>query len=462
MTVFKLILVLLTVLLSILLIHKLWLKHEIIEGLVDSTAKKNEMEAVKGDFAPQIVVPAYIVKASHPRPPLISMSDRFKNSQDKMQMVLLKQRLRVAESQYNATRDRLRTINKPTFPKKPKNKRDYKANMAYSRAMVNYNTDFARYDISRTTTQRQLDGMLTQIRSINDSIKSMQSRIDNFNAKVKSYMDAVEIYNQKNDSDSHKNYRLKDLFVKSSYNSASTGKYMNSEMVKLLLERGCRYLDFEVINSKGTLYVTDSSIKLDKNNRITLTDALRVINRSLTKGDPVYINLRLSKTSITYNNLKSTLNVLPTELRYSGRPIDDTTRISEIRGKCIIIADKDIKDSRGKSAVDIVINKSKTGLYSYQNSVIASLSGTTDPVTKRMTVVEPNSIGSLFNTSDISVRRLVREYKANFTPQRFYKRSDVLTKYESIFNSMKCSHVAIKYLDNALFNRLDAAADIVK
>jgi hypothetical protein len=460
MTVFKPILVLLIILLSILLVYKLWLKHEIIEGLVDSTAKKNEMEAVRGNFAPEIIVPAYIVKASYPRPTAISLSERFKNSQDKIQMVLLKQRLRVADSQLNSIKSRFSS--KPTPPKKPTNKRDYKAIMAYSRAMINYNVQIARYNVSRNAIQSQIDGMMKQIQSIQESITSMQSKIDNFNSKVQSYIDALKIYNQKNDNDNHKNYRLKDFFVKSSYNSASTGKYMNSEMVKLLLNRGCRYLDFEVINSKGTLYVTDSSIKLDKNNRITLTSALSVINRSLTKGDPVYINLRLPKTSITYNNLKSTLNTLPNELRYSGRPIDDTTRISEIMGKCIIIADKDIKDSRGKSAVDIVVNKSKNGLHSYQNSIIASLSGTTDPVTKRMTVVQPNSIGSWFNTSDISVRRLVREYKANFTPQRFYKRTDVLTKYESIFNSMKCSHVAIKYLDDATFNRLDAAADVVK
>ena len=460
MTVFKLILLLVTIFISILLVCKLLSKRVIIEGAGDPIAKKNDMDAVTGNFAPEIIVPAYIVKASYPRPPLISDTDRFKNSQDKLQLILLKQRLRIVESQYNSTKSRLSS--KPTPPKKPTNRRDYKAIIAYSNELAKYNVNLARYNVSRITVQRQLDELDKQIKSILESIASTQLKIDNLNCKVASYTDAVAIYNTRNDDINHKNYRLKDYFVKSSYNSAFTGNYMNAEMVKLLLNRGCRFLDFEIINSRGTLYVTDSSIASDINKRITLSSALSVINRTLTRGDPVFINLRLKNaTSITYDNLKSTLNRLQYELRYTGRTIDNTTRMSEIHGKCITIANYDIKDKNGKSATDIVANKSETGLCTYENSVIANLSATTDAGTKRMTIVEPNSIGSWFDNPDISVRRLVREYKVNFTPQRFYTRTDELTKYENIFNSMKCPYIAIKYLDDAAFDKLDAAADVV-
>uniref|UniRef100_A0A6C0F7V7 Phosphatidylinositol-specific phospholipase C X domain-containing protein n=1 Tax=viral metagenome TaxID=1070528 RepID=A0A6C0F7V7_9ZZZZ len=460
MTVFKLILLLLTIFISILLVCKLLSKRVIIEGAGDPIAKKNDMDAVTGNFAPAIIVPAYIVKASHPRPPLISDADRFKNSQDKMQLILLRQRLRIVESQYNSTKSQLPS--KPTPPKKPTNRRDFKAIIAYSSELAKYNVNLARYNVSRIAVQRQLDELDKQIKSILESIAQVQLKIDNFNSKVKSYIDALAEYNKKNDDDSHKNYRLKDFFVKSSYNSAFTGNYMNSEMVKLLLNRGCRFLDFEIVNSRGTLYVTDSSIASDRSKQITLSDALSVINRTLTKGDPVFINLRLQNAkSITYDNLKSTLNRLQYELRYTGRPIDDTTRMSEIQGKCITIANYDIKDKSGKSATDIVANKSETGLCTYENSVIANLSATTEPGTKRMTVVEPNSVGSWFDNPDISVRRLVLEYKVNFTPQRFYKRTDELTKYENIFNAMKSPYIAIKYLDDRAFDKLDADADVV-
>jgi hypothetical protein len=239
---------------------------------------------------------------------------------------------------------------------------------------------------------------------------------------------------------------------------------MNTEMVQKVLERGCRGLDFEVVNSKkGILYVTDSSNSKIK--PILLSSALSVINRTLTKGDPVFINLRLKNpSSITYNNLKNTLNALHHDLRYKGRPIDETTRIKEIMGSCIIIANFDKKDKpRGKYPVDIAINKHTTVLSSHNNGVIASKSATAEPGTKRINLIEPNSIGNrFFDTKDISVRRQVLDYKANITPQRFYKQSDELKNYEKIFDDMKSPYIHMKYLDKSKFDKFDAIADVVK
>lgn len=456
MAIFKTILLLLTIFISILLVYKLLSKRVIIEGAGDPIAKKNDMDAVTGNFAPEIIVPAYIVKASYPRPAVVSVKDRFNNSQDKMQMILLKQRLRITESQYAA----IQLPSKPTPPNKPT--KDFKAIIAYSNELAKYNVNLARYNVSLVAAQRERDGLQKQIQINMDSIAQLQIKIDNFNSKVKSYADALAEYNKINDDDKHQNYRLKDFFVKSSYNSAFTGNYMNVNMITLLLKRGCRFLDFEVVNSKGTLYITNSVIESNKSKRITLSSALSVINRTLTNGDPVFINLRLKNAQmITYDNLKSTLRALQRELRYTGALISETTRFIDIQGKCITIADYDVKDKNGKSATDIVANKSKTGLCTYQNSVIANLSATTDAGTKRMTIVEPNSIGSWFDTPDINVRRLVLEHKANFTPQRFYNKTDELTKYENIFNDMKCSYIAMKYLDKRTFDKLDAAADVV-
>ncbi|MGA1049314.1 MAG: hypothetical protein ACO3UU_15015, partial [Minisyncoccia bacterium] len=58
--------------------------------------------------------------------------------------------------------------------------------------------------------------------------------------------------------------RLKDYIVKSSYNSAVTGKYVNIDMVKYLLKRGVRLLDFEIIlfnDSPMITYTDDSSLE---------------------------------------------------------------------------------------------------------------------------------------------------------------------------------------------------------
>ena len=55
---------------------------------------------------------------------------------------------------------------------------------------------------------------------------------------------------------------LKDYVIKSSYNSAITGKYANIDMVKYLLHRGVRFLDFEIMLIDNAPMITYS---YDKN-----------------------------------------------------------------------------------------------------------------------------------------------------------------------------------------------------
>ena len=48
------------------------------------------------------------------------------------------------------------------------------------------------------------------------------------------------------------NLPLKELCVKASYNSASSGNYVNTSMLQYVINRGVRYLDFEVF------YISDN------------------------------------------------------------------------------------------------------------------------------------------------------------------------------------------------------------
>jgi len=69
--------------------------------------------------------------------------------------------------------------------------------------------------------------------------------------------------------------RLKDYIVKSSYNSAVTGKYVNIDMVKYLLRRGVRLLDFEVmlVNEAPMItYTDDSSLETINTDNTLLLD----------------------------------------------------------------------------------------------------------------------------------------------------------------------------------------------
>jgi hypothetical protein len=68
---------------------------------------------------------------------------------------------------------------------------------------------------------------------------------------------------------------LSQYVIKASYNSALTGKYVNSNMIKYVLSRGCRFLDFEIflIDGKPQIaYTSDSKYKTiqSKNNILLL------------------------------------------------------------------------------------------------------------------------------------------------------------------------------------------------
>ena len=56
---------------------------------------------------------------------------------------------------------------------------------------------------------------------------------------------------------------LRNFCIKSASNAGYTGGYMNINMVKYLLSRGCRFLDFEVYIKDGTPIVAYSTNKND-------------------------------------------------------------------------------------------------------------------------------------------------------------------------------------------------------
>jgi hypothetical protein len=124
---------------------------------------------------------------------------------------------------------------------------------------------------------------------------------------------------------------LKEYIVMSSYNSARSGKYMNVDMVKYVLSKGCRFLDFQVFfgpdpdpkdpKNVATLpfvayssNTSDSVINLESLNQVLLNDVFMAISKyafsspSPNPGDPLFINLRIytTPTSASTTDAKST------------------------------------------------------------------------------------------------------------------------------------------------------------
>ena len=98
----------------------------------------------------------------------------------------------------------------------------------------------------------------------------------------------------------HSNELLKDYVVKGSYNTAVTGNYVNVDMIKYVIERGCRFVDLEVFlidNKPKVTYSVDKTYQTyETDNSILLDNALA---SAVSSAFPVH--LPITKTPCLYS-----------------------------------------------------------------------------------------------------------------------------------------------------------------
>ena len=173
--------------------------------------------------------------------------------------------------------------------------------------------------------------------------------------------DVVAKYNRFNNIQSIKskftNMPLHEYCIKSSYNSACSGDYVSANMVKEVIKRGCRFLDFEVFYIKeNNIYkpkVAISSDKtfmlLDSKNSILLDKVLSTVattafsQNSPNNKDPIFINLRIkSRDSNIYQAVARSIDANLKSIAYDGN-ITNKTLLQDVMGKAIIIIDKTVE-----------------------------------------------------------------------------------------------------------------------
>lgn len=169
------------------------------------------------------------------------------------------------------------------------------------------------------------------------------------------------------------NMNINQFCIKGSSNSAYSGNYISDTMVRYVLSRGCRFLDFEIYylpDSTGGFhacvgYSSDPaavSPTISNKNAVLFLDLLKstisgaFINHTgetyytTNRDDPLFINLRL-KTGVAdrqklYDSVQSALSSLYTDSTYSDyfftRSLRDNyvtgnTRLRELKKKMIII-----------------------------------------------------------------------------------------------------------------------------
>jgi hypothetical protein len=149
---------------------------------------------------------------------------------------------------------------------------------------------------------------------------------------------------------------LKEYCIKASYNSATTGKSINKNMIKYVLSRGCRFIDFEVfysnINDNYKAVVAESSDPdfkvFDTDNHIDLEDCFTTIitngfsNTSPNKTDPLFVHLRIkTKDTNCYAAVAKAVDSILKPKLFEGQ-VTKETKLSETMGKIILVIDKTI------------------------------------------------------------------------------------------------------------------------
>jgi hypothetical protein len=288
---------------------------------------------------------------------------------------------------------------------------------------------------------------------------------------------------------------LRQYCIKSASNAAYTGGYMNLNMVKYLLSRGCRFLDFEVYIKDGTPIVAYSTNKNDyetytsNNPAISLSGVFSTImsnaftDTSPNPRDPLFIHLRIKTHDVNaYSSIAKLIFSGLGQRQYSdesGRAALVTleTQMTDLLGKIVVIVDKlsspgfdnvsvcgSAPDSSNGSTSPSCINS--TFDYISLASVINMVSNVgsirtyqqkeltfqpinpPDPSVYLFRIVFPD-LGFFENTYNCDSNYLIKNYGTQVIAQAFYVRDTNLTNYENMFKSSNSAYLRIEYLANS-------------
>jgi hypothetical protein len=281
---------------------------------------------------------------------------------------------------------------------------------------------------------------------------------------------------------------LKEYIIKSSYNTAISGNYVSKDMIKYVLTRGCRAIDFEVlfINMKPYVtYTTDNTYKTyDTENKILLDDALMAASTfgfsypCPNTNDPLFINIRLKCNK---DDLSAALTSISKSVDFAlgsklyDKKITDETTLNDVMKKVVLIFDNtlfnnyenDIECDKMDVCYDLskqvnIQNGSLLSKYSIMNLDEVSVKiDSNDYVTLRKISMgvpeyynENGKIGNLFANNfvnHISLISSIQHYGIQMLYYRYYVNDSQLQESEQFFKGFKSAiipfNIAIPYIN---------------
>tara|TARA_B110000091_G_scaffold125889_1_gene135233 strand:- start:2862 stop:3944 length:1083 start_codon:yes stop_codon:yes gene_type:complete len=273
--------------------------------------------------------------------------------------------------------------------------------------------------------------------------------------------------------DSSEDNALRNFCIKSASNCAYTGGYMNLNMIKYVLSRGCRFLDMEVYLKDDIPIVAYStnqnSIDSFTSNApaVSLAGVFSTImsnafsDTSPNEKDPLFIHLRIkTRVSTAFSKIAKIIKSnLGAKLYIDGAgnaaPIDLDTQVSRFMGKIILIIDQESSpDYRNystctpdtdcvslSSLANMVSNSQNIRVYT-ENTLMYQPINPPDPSVYLFRIVLP-SLGFFNGTQNSDSLYLVKSYGTQVVAQAFYVNDMNLRNYEEMFKSRKSAFVRI-------------------
>jgi hypothetical protein len=314
------------------------------------------------------------------------------------------------------------------------------------------------------------DAIMKDIKNISTKITY---QIENDNKPI--------VYKNYNTTSINNNKTLKDVFMKASYNSAFTGNYLSSEMVKFCLSQGCRFLDFEVDLSGEIPYVfcknnidtpnptnktksgTPRAILLLEVLKCTLDAAFNENSGStypITNiNDPLFIHIRCNNA--TYDKVYSNvLTKLINDTYYNTYLHFDTSnktfnsinptieKLSDYKRKAIIIIY--CYDTANKANCNYIYNKSDAKTYS-------DVANSNQQNIGFQIVVSPETaLDEIKPNPDVFTSVKDRNYQVTCISYSNYLKEAYLTqnerKYENMFTDFNYSYILMSELKTYINN----------
>jgi len=305
------------------------------------------------------------------------------------------------------------------------------------------------------------------------------------------------------------NLPLKELCIKASYNSASSGNYISTDMLQYVVNRGTRYLDFEVFyisdNGKDDGHFkpmvatsTDPTFMVLSSENSVLLDTILIsaVANAFSmpcpnSDDPLFINLRIkSNNTDVYKAVASSIDnsikgkiftdpdpkaayILDNVTTQKSMKVTKDTLLRDMKGKVVLSIDKTIFpnytnytrcDVSGVSCYDLT---NYTNIHTGGEDMNLVLYNLLSPVptiqikdddihttVKTITVTIPDNL-YLMNTANNNPNfaDCLLKYSCQIVPYRFYHNDTALEKYERFFNDNGAAFVPLSIAVSHFMNR---------